>query len=180
MNKDSNDVDLIASCTRGDRSAMNQLVLKYQQPVYNVAYRILGNAEDAADLTQTVFLKVFKSLEEYNSNYRFFSWLYRIAINESLNQVKSRRNHESLSNTEISAEPGPATQLDNKRNSERIQLALMNLNEQLRTVTVLKHYAGCSYQEISNILSLPEKTVKSRLYTARQQLKQSLTPSKSL
>lgn len=173
MHKDK-DSALVKSCIQGDRRAMSQLVRKYQRPVFNAAYRILGNMDDAADATQTVFLKVFEHIADYDQNFKFFSWVYRIAVNESLNQVKKRHKQESLDDGQVSPWQGPAEALDTKRICKQVQDALMLLNDEYRTVVVLKHISGCSYQQISEILQLPEKTVKSRLYSARQLMKKTL------
>jgi RNA polymerase sigma-70 factor (ECF subfamily) len=173
MHKDG-DSALVNDCKAGDRRAMSQLVSQYQRPIYNAAYRILGNKDDAADTTQVVFLKVFEHIGDYDPKFKFFSWIYRIAINESLNQVKKRRKQEPLADSQASPWRGPAEELDSARLSNRVQGALMHLNEDYRTVVVLKHISGCSYQQISEILQLPEKTVKSRLYSARQLMKKTL------
>ena len=173
MHKDK-DAALVNGCKQGDRCAMSQLVSQYQRPVYNAAYRILGDMDDAADTTQVVFLKVFEHITDYNPKYKFFSWVYRIAINESLNQVKKRRPQEPLVDSQASTWPGPAQELDSSRTCNRVQTALMQLNEDYRAVVVLIHFSGCSYQQIGEILQLPEKTVKSRLYSARQLMKKSL------
>ena len=173
MHKDR-DAALVNDCKRGDRKAMSQLVSQYQRPVYNAAYRILGNTDDAEDTTQTVFLKVFEHIADYNPKFKFFSWVYRITINESLNQVKKRRKQEPLADSQASPWQGPAEELDTNRLCEKVQSALMNLNEDYRTVVILKHISGFSYQQISEILQLPEKTVKSRLYSARQLMKKTL------
>ena len=173
MNKDR-DAALVNDCRNGDRRAMSQLVSQYQRPVYNAAYRILGNEDDAADTTQTVFLKVFEHIVDYDPKFKFFSWVYRIAINESLNQVKKRRKQEPLADSQESTWQGPAEVLESTRLCQRVQGALMTLNVDYRSVVVLKHISGCSYQQISEILQLPVKTVKSRLYTARQMMKKTL------
>lgn len=173
MHKD-NDAALVNGCIQGDRRAMSQLVSQYQKPVFNAAYRILGNMDDAADATQTVFLKVFEHIADYDQRFKFFSWVYRIAINESLNQVKKRRPQESLDDSQASPWQGPAEELDSAKLCQKVQDALMLLNDDYRSVVVLKHITGCSYQQIAGILQLPEKTVKSRLYSARQLLKKTL------
>ena len=173
MDKDR-DAALVNDCKRGDRRAMAQLVSQYERPVYNAAYRILGNADDAADITQTVFLKVFEHIGDYDPKFRFFSWIYRISINESLNQVKKRRNQEPLAESQASPWRSPEEHMESENLSNRVQGALMELNGEYRTVVVLKHMSGCSYQQISEILQIPEKTVKSRLYTARQLMKKTL------
>ena len=173
MHKDEN-IALVKKCIQGDRQAMSLLVSQYQRPVFNAAYRILGNVDDAADATQTVFLKVFEHITDYDQKFKFFSWVYRIAINESLNQVKKRRAQESLDDSQASPWQGPAEELDSGRLCKKVQGALMLLSDEYRTVVVLKHMSGCSYQQISEILQIPEKTVKSRLYSARQLMKKTL------
>lgn len=173
MHKDR-DAALVIGCKRGDHRAMAQLVSQYQRPLFNAAYRILGNTDDAADVTQTVFLKVFEHIADYDPKFKFFSWIYRIAINESLNQVNKRRHQEPLADSQVSPWRSPEEHLESKRLCNRVQAAMMALNEEYRTVVVLKHMSGCSYQQISEILQIPEKTVKSRLYSARQLMKKSL------
>lgn len=174
MDKDR-DAALVNDCKLGNRQAMSELVGKYQKPVYNAAYRILGNSEDAADTTQTVFLKVFEHIADYDPKFRFFSWVYRIAINESLNQVKKHHQQEPLADSEVSPWQSPAESFESATLCNRVQAALMSLDMDYRTVVILKHMSGFSYQQISEILQLPEKTVKSRLYTARQLMKKMLS-----
>ena len=179
MHKDR-DIALVNDCKSGDRRALSQLISQYQRPVFNAAYRILGNLDDAADTTQIVFLKVFEHIADYDPRYKFFSWVYRIAINESLNQVKKRRKHERLADSQASPWQSPDEELESGRICNRVQGALMMLSEDYRTVVVLKHMTGCSYQQISEILQVPEKTVKSRLYSARQLMKKTLQNDKVL
>src|SRR5210317_440394 len=154
MHKDR-DAALVNGCLSGDRRAMSQLVSQYQRPVYNAAYRILGDMDDAADTTQTVFLKVFEHIADYDPKFKFFSWVYRITINESLNQVKKRQKQEPLDDRQVSPWQSPAEDLDTKRLCDGVKGALMSLNTDYRTVVVLKHISGCSYQQISEILQLP-------------------------
>lgn len=173
MHKDR-DAALVNDCKRGDRRAMSQLVSQFQRPVFNAAYRILGNMDDAADTTQIVFLKIFEHIADYDPKFKLFSWVYRIAINESLNQAKKRQKQKPLDDSQASPWRSPAEDLDSKQLCNRVQAALMLLSEDYRTVVILKHISGCSYQQISEILQLPEKTVKSRLYSARQLMKKTL------
>jgi RNA polymerase sigma-70 factor (ECF subfamily) len=174
---DSQDKALIERCKRGDRRALEQLLGDYERPVYNAAYRIVGNPDDAADVTQVVFLKAFQQLDQYKPKYKFFSWIYRIAINESINQIKRNRNHMSLDDREVSGTRGPEDIIDAEDVSREIQESLMGLQEDYRTVVVLRHFSECSYRQISEILHIPEKTVKSRLYSARQLMKENLKGS---
>ena len=170
----SRDQVLIKRCQQGDRRALEELLAQYQRPVYNAAFRMLGNPEDASDITQSVFLKAFENLDRYNPKYKFFSWIYRIAINESINQINRGKREQALDETMPSAASGPAEQTESDALSQRIQEALMTLQEDYRVVIVLRHFSELSYREISEILHIPEITVKSRLYSARQLLKDRL------
>lgn len=159
----------------GDRGAFEALLVEYEKPVYNAAYRMLNNRDDARDVTQTVFLKVFQNLAQFDPSRRFFSWIYRITLNESINWLGKENRLEPLKVEAADDGKGPDEELDSARVSARVQEALMTISTDYRTVVILKHFLGCSYLEISEILDVPEKTVKSRLYTARQQLKGALT-----
>jgi RNA polymerase sigma-70 factor (ECF subfamily) len=167
------EIALVESCKKGDRAAFAILVTRYQKPVYNAAYRVLGNSDDASDIAQIVFLKVSERLHEYDEQYKFFSWVYRIAINEAIDLLRKNRREEPLGDeTEL---PGPEhgnpeQQYEAAQLSARIQNALMKLKIDDRTVLTLKHFSGCSYREIGDILGIEEKTVKSRLFEARQRL----------
>jgi RNA polymerase sigma-70 factor (ECF subfamily) len=172
-----NDRELIENCMNGDRQAIEALLFRYEKPVYNAAYRMLNSSEDARDVTQTVFLKVIEKLDSYDPQYRFFSWIYRIALNESINCLKKQNRLDALDREPVSEAKGPEEQTGAEQVSQGMQTALMTIQAEYRTVIVLKHFADCSYTEISQILDLPEKKVKSRLYTGRQLLKEALTKS---
>ncbi|MDH3334713.1 MAG: sigma-70 family RNA polymerase sigma factor [Gammaproteobacteria bacterium] len=171
----TDDTKLIERCISGDREAFEALLAEYERPVYNAAYRMLNNRDDARDVTQTVFLKVFQNFGQYDPSRRFFSWIYRITLNESINWLGKANRLEPLAFEAVDEGKGPEQELESARVSATVQAALMTINTDYRTVVILKHFLGCSYVEISEILELPEKTVKSRLYTARQQLKDELT-----
>ena len=168
------DQALVEGCRNGDRAAFAALVGRYQQPIYNAAYRVLGNADDAADIAQGVFLKVAERLEGYDPRFKFFSWLYRIAINESLNLLRRNGREEPLD--EEMDIPGadsanPEWQLGEAQVSRRVQGALMRMRAEDRVMIALRHFSECSYREIGAILELDERTVKSRLYEARSRLR---------
>jgi RNA polymerase sigma-70 factor (ECF subfamily) len=174
MNNNSRDHELIERCKSGERQALEEFVGLYEKPVYNAAYRILGNPDDAADATQVVFLKAFEHLGQYNSKYKLFSWVYRIAVNESINQLKRGKKQQPLNDNEVAVSNSPEAALAAGDLSREIQQGLMGLTEDYRTVIVLRHFSECSYAQISEILQIPEKTVKSRLYSARQLMKETL------
>ena len=170
----TDDTKLIERCVRGDREAFEALLVEYEKPVFNAAFRMLNNRDDARDVTQTVFLKVFQNFAQYDPSRRFFSWIYRITLNESINWLGKENRLEPLMHEATDEGKGPDEELESSRVSAGVQAALMTINTDYRTVVILKHFLGCSYVEISEILDVPEKTVKSRLYTARQQLKDAL------
>ncbi len=168
------DTTLMEQCAKGNRQAFETLLVRYEKPVYNAAYRMLHSRDDARDVTQTVFLKVYENLDQYDPKYRFFSWIYRIALNESVNVLKKSSRLEPLNTETISQTQGPEQQASSEQMSEGVQTALMAIKSDYRSVVILQHFLGCNYSEISEILEIPEKTVKSRLYTARQLLKEQL------
>jgi RNA polymerase sigma-70 factor, ECF subfamily len=168
------DAELVRRCRKGDRSAFEVLLRRYERPVYNAALRMLHNAEDARDVAQTVFMKVYEHLADYDPKYRFYSWVYRIAVNESLHGIDRRHRVEPIDDDTEDDHPGPDEILGEQQVTRSVQSALMRIKPEYRTVIVLKHILGCSYHDMSEILQLPEKTVKSRLFTARQLLKEAL------
>jgi len=173
MDKDR-EIALVRDCQQGDRKALDTLVRHFEKPVYNAAYRMLGNVDEAADVTQTAFMKIFENINRFNPDYRLFSWIYRIALNEAIDQINRRSKHEPLDeppypDRNVSEDSAAASQLRSD-----VQAVLMEIHEDHRTVIVLRYFTECSYRQIGEILKLPEKTVKSRLFTARQQLKNRL------
>jgi len=168
------DTDLVLRSRNGDSAAFEALLIRYEKPVYNAAYRMLMSVEDAKDVTQTVFLKAFEHLGDFDPRYRFFSWIYRIALNESVNCLNKRTRSEELARETDTETDGPDDVMEQEIRSRQIQAALMTISPEYRSVIVLKHFLDCNYLEISQILDIPEKTVKSRLYSARQLLKSEL------
>ena len=174
---EEDDPTLVERCRAGERNAFEQLVTRYQKPVFNVALRMLRNRQDAADVAQTTFLKAFEHLGDYDSAFRFYSWLYRIAINESLNALALRRPRGELDANATDDAPGPDRAAEGDQALHAIEDALMHISAELRTVVVLRHIAQMSYQDIAQALDLPEKTVKSRLHSARERLREHLLQS---
>jgi len=167
------DQTLLERYRKGDRAAFTELVIRYQRPVYNAAFWLLRRAEDASDIAQIVFLRVAERFDEYDPKYKFFSWIYRITVNESLNLLRQNGREDELDD-EIEL-PGaensnPEWQVGEAEVSKRIQGALLSMATNDRMVLTLRHFSDCSYQEIGQILDLDEKTVKSRLYEARHRL----------
>lgn len=154
---------------------MEVLVTDNEKPVYNAAYRMLGNRDDAADVTQSAFMKAFENIGAFDPAHRFFSWIYRITINEAIDHLKRRKRMLKVDVELASNEPAPHLQVNERQLSAELQAALLTLSEDYRSVIVLHYFSDCDYRQISAILNIPEKTVKSRLFSARQQLKQRLS-----
>ena len=172
---DNEDLKLVSEAQQGSRDSFERLLLQYEKPIFNAAYRILRNYEDAKDVTQSVFLKAFQNIEHFDAKHRFFSWIYRIALNESINLAKTRRRFDGAEDTRIEERKTPESLLRGKELSEVVLAALTSLEFEYKVVIVLRHFNDCSYQEMGEILEIPEKTVKSRLFTARNLLRESLS-----
>jgi len=127
------------------------------------------------DATQSAFVNAYEKLHTFDPTYRFFSWIYRIAVNQSLNLVGSRKDQTELEENTAMEGRGPAEIFDSNEARGQLKRALLELEPNHRTVIVLKHLEGFSYREIGELLDIPEKTVKSRLFTARQRLRVILT-----
>lgn len=165
-----NDNNLVRQCLSGNLKAFEALVDKYQKTIFNVAYRMTNNIEDAEDITQVVFMKAYEKMCNFNPRFKFFSWIYRIAVNETLNHLNQKKRIDELNPNMISKEKIPDEVLKQTEVTERIHVALMKIPDEYQVLIVLKHFQDFSYHEISNILDISEKKVKSRLYTARQLL----------
>ena len=170
---DEQDRALVERCLEGQRDAAGGLVDRYQKRLFNVALRMLGNVQDAEDVTQTVFLNAFLKLRNYNPRYRFFSWIYRITVNESLNMLERRKPTVTLEDEPDVRAPGAAPDRAAEV-QDSVGKALMSLKPDDRAVVVLRHFVSFSYQEIADVLEIPVRTVKSRLYTARERLRLTL------
>ena len=171
--KPKDDADLVTRCLQGDVAAFEVLVERYHRVLYAAALRMLGNAEDARDATQEAFVKAYERLGSFNPEFRFFSWIYRIVTNECLNAIRGRRVQVPVP-ADLEAEGGPLEAFETRERRRRVQDALMTLTPEQREVIALRHFAGMSYDEMAEAIGVPAKTVKSRLYSARQVLGQRL------
>lgn len=168
--KDRDDSTLVRDCLRGDRGAFERLVRKYQGPIFNVALRMVGSYDDAQDIAQTVFVKTYENLAACDPPSKFFSWIYRAVINESINWMQRRSRQVGLTDIMISPEKTPEEEYHMRELTEHVNTAIGELMIDHRVVLVLRHFADLSYRELSYVLEIPEKTVKSRLFAARQRL----------
>lgn len=165
---------LVERYRKGEVEAFTELVVRYQRPVYQAAFWVLKRAEDAADIAQTVFLKAAEHIDDYDPRFKFFSWIYRIAINESLNAQRRRQHEEPLddeADLQASDSAGPEALASGAQRAQRLRSALMKLSANDRAVITLRHFQDCSYDEMAQVLGVDEKTVKSRLFDARRRLR---------
>jgi len=182
------EADLVKRARRGDLGAYDELVQRYQQRIYATIYHMTANHEDANDLAQDSFIKAYQARKSFKGGSSFYTWLYRIAVNKTINFLKQRKNkhHFSLNDLDFHTENNPdlvalisdktplrevgLTELQNKLNE-----ALMKLSEPHRMVVVLHDVQGQSHEEIAEIMDCNIGTVRSRLFYARQQLQGYLT-----
>lgn len=167
---DEQDRAAIRRYLEGDAGAARELVERYQRPLFTVALRMLGNAQDAEDVTQAVFGRVFRDLHAYDTTHRFFSWVYRMTVNAALNAQRDRKTLVPIEDE--AALPTVGAGADDAFAIEaQVQQALAQLKPDDRTIVVLHYFQALSYDEIAEVLGIAAKTVKSRLYTARERLR---------
>lgn len=167
--EDADDAALVRQVLGGETAAFELLVRRYQRVLFTVALRMLGDREEARDATQNALVKAYQKLATYDAKYRFFSWIYRIVVNECLNARRGRQVPEHMP-FELVA-PGEVLEaLEAQERRRQVQAAILTLPVEYRQVIVLRHFTELSYEEIGACLGIPVKTVKSRLYTARQRL----------
>jgi RNA polymerase sigma-70 factor (ECF subfamily) len=173
---DDEDIVNVRECLRGNTRAFEVIVQKYQRPLYNLAFRMLSSTHGAEEVVQSVFIRAFENIHTFHQEKKFYSWIYRIAINESIN-FRNKSERLSPMVEEIAAtEPSQEEIVSKIEIKEKIQYAVSKLKSDYQTVIILKHFQDLSYDEIGVILGIPEKTVKSRLFTARKELKNLLLP----
>lgn len=174
---------LVRQAQDGEYSAFDTLVQKYQERVYATIYHMTSNHEDANDLTQETFIKAYKALKSFKGDSSFFTWVYRIAVNKTINFLKGRKNkiHLSLNDLDFNAEHDPELVTFISDKTPRREMGLTELQEKLneamqklsdihRLVVTLHDVQGLSHEEISKIMDCNTGTVRSRLFYARQQL----------
>ena len=171
---DQLDVLCVQRCLDGTADAFEEIVARYQKPMFNLIYQMVHDYEDAREIAQTAFLKAFSSLRRFDQERRFFSWLCRIAMNESINALASRKPSEPILSDFASEAASPEARASAAEMRACLRRALQSLSPEYRAVVTLRHIANCSYREAADILGIPEKTVKSRLFSARQLLREEL------
>ncbi len=184
---------LVKKSQAGDVEAFELLIDSYDRRAYNIAYRVMGNEEDAKDMAQEAMLRVFRSIKDFKGQSSFSTWLYRIVTNVCLDELRRRKNVKYISiDSTIQTEDGemhielssdmetPESAYERLEQRELIKRAIQELNDEYRSVIVLRDIQGFSYEEISNILDCSLGTVKSRINRARTMLRDRLKASMEL
>ncbi len=192
QNTNVDDAVLVEQCRRGDPAAMERLILKYQNRIYNVILKICANPDDAAELTQDTFVKIIENIDRFERRSGFYTWAFRIAVNLTLNYCQRSAKHGFSSldaeNDEHSQQakaqlkgflsddssPDPAVVAQNKELCRIVAKTLMEMDDAQRTVLVLRDIEGMNYAEIAKVLDIELGTVKSRLSRARSNLRELL------
>jgi RNA polymerase sigma-70 factor (ECF subfamily) len=180
------DEELVAAVLKGDRERFADLVGRYQGRLVSYLYRLLRNVDEAHDLAQEVFLRVYQALDRFDPRYRFSTWLFRVAQNAAIDQIRRQRlklvpmlreatAQEDARELEFpSASPSPYGELRNRERGEAIQEAVEALPWEYRELILLRHFGELSYEEIATLKRLPLGTVKNKLFRGRQMLKERL------
>lgn len=162
---------LVEACLSGDTAAFGVLVDQYESKLFNVALQITGTREDAMDATQSAFVKAYEKLHTFDRSRRFFSWLYRIAINEALNHTRRHSRESDLEGDVPASSSDPEQVVGASETWAEVMRAMAQLGVEHRSVLVLRHLQGMTYREIANAIGISDKKVKSRLFEARRQIR---------
>ena len=182
------DRDLVVRARQQDVSAYDELIRRYQRKIYQLIYNMTSNREDAEDLVQDVFVKAYSALPHFKGDSSFYTWVYRIAVNRTINYLKKRKRGQALSlddmdqaverdpdYVELRSRESPVRDVTLTELQKKLNEALQTLSEKHRTVVVLHDIQGIQHDEIAKMLDCSEGTVRSRLFYARQELQKQLT-----
>jgi RNA polymerase sigma-70 factor (ECF subfamily) len=165
------DEEIVADVLTGDEDRFREIVTRYQGRVVNYLYRLLRNLDEAHDLAQDVFLRIYRALDRFDSNYRFSTWLFRVAQNAAIDRIRKRRLRMVSLHRPESEDAGPYGDLRNRERGEAISQAIDELADEYRELIVLRHFGELSYEEIAQLKEMPLGTVKNKLFRGRQMLK---------
>jgi RNA polymerase sigma-70 factor (ECF subfamily) len=171
------DADCVRRIQHGEVDAFEVLVRRHEKTIFNLVYRLLGDYDDAIEVSQEVFLSAYRAIGQFRGDANFSTWLYRIALNHATTRRRSNnsRQHRTapIEDMELirDSQPGPAETLEKKEMQERVQLALNKLSPEDAAVILLRDLQDVPYDEVARLLEIPVGTVKSRLHRARQALK---------
>ena len=180
----STDEELVARSMGGDLDSFNQLVVRWERPIYALAYRVIGREEDARDVCQETFLRAFRALKGFKGEAKFSSWLYRITLNLCRDWIRRERRQpiaqapEGVDLIEMASESTPSESIEDlvarREISRAVARAKAELPDEQRTAIILKEYHGLTFQEIADLLDCPLSTVKTRLYQGLTVLRKQL------
>src|SRR5215203_3128860 len=180
----STDEELVARSISGDADSFNELILRWERPIYALAYRTIGREEDARDVCQETFLRAFRALPAFRGEAKFSSWIYRIALNLCRDWIRRQRRApvtqvpEDMDLGELAAEHGPSETVEDlvirRQMTGLVESAMSTLPEEQRTAIILKEYHGMTFQEIAELQGCPLSTVKTRLYQGLSVLRKRL------
>jgi len=180
----STDEELVARTVAGDADSFNQLMHRWERPIYALAYRVIGRDEDARDVCQEAFLRAFRALPGFKGEAKFSSWLYRITLNLCRDWIRRQKRTpvvlapEGVDIVELASEQGPVESIEDlvarKQLSTTVGEAMQHLPEEQRTAIILKEYHGLTFQEIAELQGCPLSTVKTRLYQGLSVLRRQL------
>jgi len=185
------DIELMLAVQRGDETAFTELVGRHRNAVVNLAYRYLGNRADAEDLTQEVFWKVYRARARYQPSAKFTTWLYRIAANSCLNEVRNRKNRPTFQAADLhdaggdeegaarvadSSRPEPPAALERDELRERVREAVEALPERQRLAILLNKFHGLGYEELAETMEMTVPGIKSLLVRARENVRRQIEP----
>jgi len=184
------DAEIVSFCKKGNVDAFEELVRKHQKKMLNIAFRMIGNYEDACEIVQDAFVSAYKAIKHFEEKARFSTWLYTIVVNLSrnrLNQLKIKNSREAFSMDDpvptdssefavelASSEPSVLEKLEKRDVQKKVQVCIDSLDNEFKEVIILRDMQGFSYDEISDMLKMPGGTVKSRLFRAREMLRDCL------
>jgi len=187
------DAALIQQYLNGEIGAFNTLVWRWEKPIFNFTYRIVGNEDTAKDICQTTFIRTYRELKKLREPEKFSSWIYRIALNLCRDELKKKKNRNTLYIEDLQTKSSSADSImqmrdhntktpeeacDHQQIGEILKWALMALPEEQRVVVIMKQYHGLKFTEIAEILKQPINTIKSRLYYGLRALRKILVESK--
>jgi RNA polymerase sigma-70 factor (ECF subfamily) len=180
----STDEELVARSMGGDLDSFNQLVLRWERPIYALAYRVIGREEDARDVCQETFMRAFRALGGFKGQAKFSSWLYRITLNLCRDWIRRQRRQpiaqapEGVDLLDLATESTPTESIEDlvarREIGRAVQRAMAVLPDEQRTAIILKEYHGLTFQEIADLLDCPLSTVKTRLYQGLSVLRRQL------
>ena len=176
------DEDLARRAGQGDQEAFAELVRRYEKQIFSLAYRLCGDYDEAADLAQEAFLRIYRMLDRFDPEKKFFSWMYRVAHNSCINALNKRpanvipveRTEEYMAEDTANTADEPEQNYLNREVRSQIDAAIASLPENYRQVIYLRYIEDLSYQQISEMLNLPVSTVETRLFRGKKQLQKKL------